>query len=110
MHADVDDLAAAGGLALDQRQHQRHQGEARHRLIALIAARADRRDGVIVVAAAVERAAEGQADQVRAVPVGPRTGEPERRERHDDQPVGRGGEPVGREVAPASASRRGERR
>ena len=77
MHPDVDELALAGALPLDQRQQEAHETEAGGRLVTLVAARPDRRDGVVVVAAAVQRAAEGQADQVAADPCPP-TGRPGR--------------------------------
>ena len=87
-------------LPLDQRQHQPHEGEAGRRLVALVAARPDRRDRVVVVAAAVQRAAERQADEVGAEPVGPRPVEAERRDRHHDQPrVRQRGAPRGRSRA-----------
>ena len=60
-------------------------GETGRRLVGLVAARSDRRDRVVVVAATVERVAERQADEVGAEAVGPRPGEAERRDRHHDQ-------------------------
>ena len=60
--------------------------EAGGELVTLVAAWPDRRDGVVVVAAAVQRPAERQADQVGADHVGPRPVQPERAQVDDDQP------------------------
>ena len=86
VHRHVDELTLTRSLALDQGEHRAGLGEAGRRLEALVAARPDRWDRVVVVAAAVERCAEGESDQVGAEPIGPRTRDPERRHRHDDQP------------------------
>ena len=65
-------------LPLQQGQQDADVGEAGGRVVALIAARTDGRDRVVVVAAAVQRTAGASADQVGADYVGPGPVEPER--------------------------------
>ena len=86
MHGDVDQLAPTGALPLDQGEQDTQMAETGRELVTLVAAGADGRDGVVVVAAAVQRTAERQADQVGTDHVGPRSVQPERAQVDDDQP------------------------
>ena len=57
-------------------------------VVRLVAAGADRRDRVIVVAGRDQQAAGGERDEVARLVVRPRPGEPEVGDRHDDQRAG----------------------
>ena len=87
VHADVDQLALTGALP---RRPAPAAGAMSAKLagglVALVAAGPDRRDGVVVVAAAVQRAAERQPDEVGAEAIGPWAVEAERRDRHHHEP------------------------
>ncbi len=86
VHGDVEQIALAGLLPLQQGQHDADLREAGDSVIGLIAAGADRRDRVVVIATADQRAADRQTDQVRRLVVRPRTGQAERGHRGRDQP------------------------
>ena len=89
---DVDEPAATSLLAVQQGEQQCLVGEAGGGVVRLVAAGADGRDRMVVVAGGDQQAARRECDEIARSIVGPRSGEAEVGDRHDDQLRVRGGD------------------